>query len=116
MDNRRMMAVAVIPSSDADWPELLEFALTYAGYRRIARTPMDLRSIVEPVLEELDKSGKAPAWAGVDLLRATLFFLQRATHMNEDYGPATERRFRVLVEAIRESSSSDLLVADSDSA
>lgn len=108
------LPAAEIPGPDAGWPAILEFALTYNAYRRIARHPAELKAVVDPVLTEVNKAGKVPEWAGVDLLRATLFFLQRAVHMNDDYGDRSRARFLVVIEAIRAVAGRYPLVADTD--
>jgi hypothetical protein len=108
--------VAEIPESDADWPTMLEFALTYAGFRRICKGLPQLGRFVQPVLDELRETGKAPDWAGVDLLRASLFYIQRVRHMPDSYGPDAEVEFRALIEGIRRSRGKSVLVRDRDSA
>ena len=114
VDDYVTMPLAQIPSPEADWPEILQFALTYNAYRRVARGVPELKAVVQPVLDELKRSGTVPGWAGVDMLRATLFFCQRAVHMNDDYGPKSKARFLTLIGAIRETAGYYPLVADTD--
>lgn len=61
---------------DIDW------ALTYDGYARIAADPNALLRVLTPAMEEFDRTGRVPAWAGVDLLRAWVFYRQREAHHN----------------------------------
>jgi hypothetical protein len=89
------------PEKGADLQVILSFALSYNGYERIAREVPDLARVVEPVLEHVESAGSAPPWAGSDLLRAALFFLQRQSHHWGYVPPEQEQRMRLLVEAIR---------------
>jgi hypothetical protein len=52
------------------------------------------------LLQELESGQVIPDWAGLDLLRGSLFFIQRQTHHWGDVPPAQERDLRRLVGAI----------------
>ena len=88
------------PSDRCDLAELLEFALTYNGYMRLANDPNTLERVVRPVLKALEAEKVPPDWAGIDLLRGTLFFMQRRTHHWGDVPADEERRMRVLLSHI----------------
>lgn len=88
------------PGPDAPLDNLLEFAGSYHGYRRLGGDPSALRDIVEPVLRELETSETIPDWAGLDLLRGTLFLIARQCHHWGEVPPRQERHMRLLVAAI----------------
>jgi hypothetical protein len=88
------------PGADAPLDNLLGFAGSYDGYRRLGGDPSALQGIVEPVLRELETSETIPDWAGLDLLRGTLFFIARQTRLWGDVPPEQERHMRLLVAAI----------------
>jgi hypothetical protein len=71
-----------------------------------------LRRIVEPVLQPLEAGDPVPGWAGIDILRGTLFYLQRMTHHWEDVPPEQERQMRLLVAVIGQISLGGPLDAD----
>jgi hypothetical protein len=96
-----MSGYVTCPGPEADLKVILRFALSYNGYERIGRGVEDLARVVKPVLEHLKSSGSAPPWAGTDLLRAALFFLQRQSHHWGHVPPDQEQRMRVLVDALR---------------
>ncbi len=102
----------ICPSADAPLHDLLEFGLSYNGYERLAGDPEALRRIVDPVIRELDSSGTVPGWAGLDMLRGALFYLQRLTHHWGDVPADQERQMRVLVTAIRRLCQGRAMVAD----
>lgn len=58
-------------------PVLEEFALSYNGYERLGDDPETLEQIVRPLLRTLDRNQAPPPWAGIDLVRGALFYLQR---------------------------------------
>ena len=89
---------------------ILEFALTYNAYHRLCSE--NLPKLISPVLKSLAKSGQPPAWAGVDLLRGTLFFIQRQTHHWGEIPPAEDRHMRALVAAIAARHQGAVMVAD----
>ncbi len=88
------------PPSDAPLLTLLEYALTYDGYERLAGTVQRLGALVKPVLATLDRTKSVPEWAGGDLLRGALFFVQRQTHHWGDVPAHQEWQMRRLVEAL----------------
>lgn len=99
-------------ASDAPLDEVLRFAVTYNGYARLARDVGRLHDVVEPVLESLRERGAVPEWAGLDLLRGALFFLQRQTHHWGDVPPEEEAYMRTLVAAIAVVAADQSLDAD----
>src|SRR4051812_47718815 len=100
------------PPEECAVSDLLEFALTYNGYERLAHDPEHLGRLVAPVVRELEKSGPPPDWAQLDLLRGTLFFLQRRTHHWGEVPPDEEQRMRTLVGRIREAARGAALSCD----
>lgn len=102
--------LAVPPDPDGPMPEIELFALTYNAYARLCSE--DLPRLVSPVLRSLAKHGQPPRWAGVDLLRGTLFFLQRQTHHWGEIPTEQERQMRTLVAAINERHNAVMMVAD----
>ena len=97
-----------IPGSDCDFEEILEFAATYDGYRRIAESPKNLSAVYEPIRMEWRRSGVLPDWMGVDLLRGFLFLMYREDHFGQPMGCLSEEEevehlepFRQVIEAIR---------------
>lgn len=60
--------------------EDIDWALTYDGYERIAADPLALYRVLAPAIEEFERTGRVPTWAGVDLLRAWAFYRQREAH------------------------------------
>jgi hypothetical protein len=97
---RSMPDTVSCPHADAPLQDLLEFALSYDGYQRLAADAEALSRVVEPVLRELETGDTLPDWVGLDLLRGTLFFIQRQTHHWGDVPPEQERHMRRLVAAI----------------
>jgi hypothetical protein len=88
------------PAADADLEGVLLFALSYNGYQRLAEDVEQLAGVVAPVLEHLEAHGAPPPWAGYDLLRGALFFLQRQSHHWGLVPPDQEARMRRLIDAI----------------
>jgi len=64
--------------------QLLEWALGYDAYKRQAYGHDRLADLVEPLHRYIQKAGEAPEWAGVDLLRALAFFLNRQLNWSGD--------------------------------
>jgi hypothetical protein len=95
-----MSGTVSCPPADAPLQDLLDFALSYDGYQRLGADPAALRRVVEPILQGLETRETLPDWAGLDLLRGTLFFIQRQTHHWGDVPPEQERHMRCLVAAI----------------
>jgi uracil-DNA glycosylase len=100
------------PEPNADLEQILRFALTYNGYRRLARDPNLLHGVIRPVLDAVDSGRGVPEWAGLDLLRGTLFHLQRSTHHVGYVSPDEERQMRALAAAIGRLARNSPLVAD----
>ena len=75
------------PDSIAYEKQIIKWAHTYNGYRRLAGTgaPGYLRDILMPVLESYSDNGTVPAWAGVDLLRGWAFYLVRINRHEDGY-------------------------------
>ena len=90
-----------VPADSCDLTELLDFALSYEGCMRLGDSPSRLEPVVAPVLRSLEDSGKPPEWAGIDLLRGALFYVQRMTHHWGDVPAREERQMRTLLAAIR---------------
>ncbi len=111
---RAMEEYTRCPEPTAELEEILSFALTYHGYRRLAHDPNLLYGIVSPVLDDMRSGGGIPEWAGLDLLRGALFYLQRSTHHEGYVPPEGERQMRTLVAAIGRLARHAPLVADVD--
>jgi predicted double-glycine peptidase len=96
-----------ISASGCDFEEILEFAATYDGYRRIAGSPENLSAVYEPIRMDWRKSGVLPGWMGIDLLRGFLFLMYRENHFVQPMGCLSEEEvehlepFRQVIEAIR---------------
>lgn len=88
------------PDADDDIEAIMSFALTYNGYTRLADHPEALLRVVEPVIDHLRREGKAPAWAGLDLLRGALFYLQRESRHGSTNSILNESEMRGLTRAI----------------
>ncbi len=99
------------PPPGASVAELEEFALSYNAYRRLAGSPKRLLQVVRPVVRALDAGKPVPAWAELDLLRASLFYVHRRGHFA---GPSPElgRAFRVLAGRIGDLAGGSLLPRD----
>jgi hypothetical protein len=54
------LTLGQIPASDCDFEEILEFAATYDGYRRIAESPETLSAVYQPIRMEWRRSGALP--------------------------------------------------------
>jgi len=100
------------PPDSVSLPDLLEFALTYDGYARLASEAKHLEGLVHPVLDSIRTQGVAPGWAGIDLLRGGLFVLQRESHWSEDLDGEIEAQMRLLPPATRQASGGRPLIRD----
>ena len=101
------LTLGQIPASDCDFEEILEFAASYDGYRRIAESPETLSAVYQPIRMEWRRSGSLPDWVGIDLLRGFLFLMYRENHFVQPMGCLSEEEvehlepFRQVIEAIR---------------
>ena len=109
----RMGSDVVCPPTDADLDVILEFALTYDAYRRLADSPQALAPVISPIVNALEAGDGVPAWAGLDLLRGSLFYLQRRTHRWGDVPPDQEHHMRTLLTGIQTRSEGGPLHSDS---
>lgn len=109
---RAMEEYTRCPEPTAELEEILRFALTYDGYRRLAHDPNLLHGIVSPVLDDLSSSRGVQEWAGLDLLRGALFYIQRSAHHVGYVSPDDERQMRALAVAIGRLARDAPLVAD----
>lgn len=105
-------AVIRCPMADAHPQDISRFALSYDGYGRIGRDAASLARIVRPVVERIQHRGYVPQWAGLDLMRAALFWLQRQAHFTEYTAPANEKEMRILVSEIALHADGQLLTDD----
>lgn len=86
--------------------EFLSWALTYNAYQRLGDGPDALTAVISVPRGEFERSGRVPAWCGVDLLRGWIFWLARKDHF-EGYGHLVEpgyesnRELRSVVAALR---------------
>ncbi|QVI26748.1 hypothetical protein MN2019_21115 [Mycolicibacterium neoaurum] len=81
---------------------LIEWAHTYNGYERIARSPEALNGVVQPLLREFNRTRKIPEWAGVDLLRGWAFYIARAHRFSGGWDPIWDEypEFVAILDAI----------------
>lgn len=100
------------PQAGAPLPELLQFALTFNGYTRVASSPSKVSELLEPFFREWKASRTIPEWAGLDTLRGALFWVQRGGHHRGDEAEQGSD-LRELVAAIRNKCGDRPLVADS---
>ncbi len=56
---------------------LIDWAHSYNGYERLGAGPSELGTVLRPLQEEIETSGRIPEWAGVDLLRGLAFLRVR---------------------------------------
>lgn len=98
------------PSPRASLPELDEFGISYNAYVRVA-APERLLQVVRPVIRAIDQGKGVPEWAGIDLVRAALFFVHRRGHFSGP-SPELEASFRLLVARISELAAGEPLVRD----
>lgn len=87
------------PGPEADFDEILAYADSYNAYERWADDPNLLFDMLRPVQDAWRESGRVPDWAGMDALRALLFYEYRADRFMGGY-PEGERRVRDVVAAI----------------
>lgn len=87
------------PMDDATTAEVM-WALRYDGYRRLAATPEDLVTLLEPARAEYERTRRVPEWCGVDLLRGWAFFLVRRDHHRG--GGSLDDEWRAVVDALRQ--------------
>ena len=66
-----------VPSPDAPWNQIAEYAMTYDAYERWISDLGSLSDLLRPIHDEFEKTGGVPPNLGVDLLRAWLFVLVR---------------------------------------
>jgi len=70
------------------YPRVKEWAHSYNGYERFASEQW--ADLLEPLFAKFQDKGEIPSWVGVDLLRASAFFMARSHNwacMNETYYP-----------------------------
>lgn len=83
--------------------QLLEWALEYDAYKRLAYGPDRLADVVRPLSDSIKQNGKAPEWAGVDLLRGLAFCLNRQLNWPGEPKPREEEvihQLRIIADAI----------------
>ena len=73
-----------------DEVRLLDWALEYNGYERVAAALELIFEVLRPLREAVQRDGVVPEWAGVDLLRAWAFWIARAYHWSGGYSPLRE--------------------------
>lgn len=56
----------------------IEWAHEYNAYARLARSPENLASLLQPAWLEYSRTKRIPDWCGVDPLRGWAFYLTRA--------------------------------------
>lgn len=88
------------PDPDGPMQPIAEFALSYDGYGRTAAEAERILQLLRPVLRQVKKDGTVPPWAGLDVMRGALFYLQREAHFTEVFAPVNEREMRALAREI----------------
>lgn len=88
------------PDPDGPMQPIAQFALSYDGYGRIAAEAERILHLLRPVLEQVKRDGTVPPWAGLDVMRGALFYLQREAHFTEVSEPVNEREMRSLAREI----------------
>lgn len=90
-----------IPTSDADWTDILSFALTFDGYWYWG-SPEKCRTIASPWLDRFKTMGALPP--PLTDLRTCLFMMQRSFHWDDDWPPHSDEEafVRALISAIWE--------------
>lgn len=68
----------------------IAWASEYDGYQRLAGSPVELGTLIEPARAEWRATGEVPSWCGVDLLRGWAFFMVRADRHGGGYGLAPD--------------------------
>ena len=87
-----------VPSPDASQLDLINFALTYDGYNHVRGGPTEVSKIANPVIERFERERYLPD--ELDLLRMTLFWLQRMGHNQEQMDGKTWVRSESIWHAI----------------
>lgn len=100
-----------VPNDDADIRDVLRFASTYNTYRRWTKDSNQLSELLRPVLDGWNRDGGIPSWAGVDVLRALLFYEFRSDYY-QGGSETGQRRMRTVVAAIRQRSGEHVPAAD----
>ena len=93
-------ATVRIPDPDGPPDAIANFALSYDGYGRLGHDAQRVLQIVRPVVRQVQKDGTVPSWAGLDVLRGALFYLQREAHWTEYQSPINEREMRAVTRQI----------------
>lgn len=88
------------PPVDCGIPELDAFAWSYDAYFRITSDGERLHEIVRPLLDPLLAGKGLPTDVGPDLLRATLFLMQRRAHWDSSFADTYVRRGHELIQAL----------------
>lgn len=88
------------PDPDGPLEQIGRFALSYDGYGRMGRDGVRLLQVIRPVIRAVQKDGTVPGWAGLDVLRGALFFLQRQAHHTEISHPVNEPEMRAVTRQI----------------
>ena len=93
-----------VPGQDATQSELLFFAITYNGYNRIKGGVPAVANLANPVIDKFKKEKTLPE--DLNLLRLTLFWLQRSGHNQEQMDGSSWSRsesiWHAIVDKIRE--------------
>ncbi|ALG87074.1 hypothetical protein [Gordonia phthalatica] len=71
--------------TDSDRQKINSWAHSYNGYTRLDENLRDRGSVVARVIEEYEREGSIPEWAGIDVLRGWAFYLARS-HYHTSYG------------------------------
>lgn len=86
----------IVPPRDAAIETIVEFAgFTYDAYALIAAEPEHLEYLLHPLFEQIRQTLLVPAWVGLDLARALLFYAQRLDYWSGGLDP--EEPLRTLV-------------------
>lgn len=102
---------AIRVPTDPTASDLAVFAESYNGYSRMARGPHELYKVVRPVLETLQRTGRVPDHAGLDLTRAALFYRAREARHSGDLDDDDIRAWAPLLEHIRRLSNGTVALA-----
>lgn len=87
------------PTAKATTAEVM-WAHRYDAYRRLAATPEDLVTLLEPARAEYGRTRRVPEWCGVDLLRGWAFYLVRRDHHRG--GGSLDEEWRAVLNALRQ--------------
>jgi hypothetical protein len=80
--------------------EELEWVGGYNAYERLAGDSNGLYDhVLRPAIDEYQRTGRVPAWCGVDLLRGWAFYLHRADYFQG--GGSLGREWIDVLEALR---------------